>query len=664
MKNAAEAYKNAGLSANEYMETVTSFSASLIQSLGGDTEKAAEKSNLAITDMSDNANKMGTSMEAIQNAYNGFAKQNFTMLDNLKLGYGGTQAEMKRLIENAEKLDDSFKATRDENGDLTMSFGDIVDAVHIVQTDLGITGTTANEAATTISGSLGMMKSAWENVLTGVADDTQDFDTLIDNLVDSAVTFGDNIIPRVQTAIEGVGKLIEKLVPQVIDKLPDILSKTVPQLTKSATALLKSMGKAIANNADTLLSYVRDTLYNIGDKLADTSIMTDVVKDLIMTVVKRGRQILDMSQWIGVEIVRIIAEAIGSSESSSELLHWFAVMINDLADNAMMLLPTLLEMGFNIVMMLGQGIVDNVPWMVEEAIFFLEEFASYLADNAPIMASRLAEMVAKIAIMLTDPEAISNIVDVALSIITTLADSLIAVLPILVEAAPVIIENLVQAVMENFPKIVNAAGQLIKTLVNALLAELPQIIQSGKDIIDSLGTGMMLVLTTIDDACSSIGRTIKDRFNEAIESAKEWGKDLIDNFVGGLKEKWEKLKEGVTGIAQTVKDYLGFSEPDKGPLSNFHTFAPDMIDLFADGMKKSEGKLRNQLEDTASVIGNGFVSETPQNKAYGVASGGNIINITVTTGVISNDYDARRAGRMMSETLADMQVMENLSRGA
>lgn len=193
---ANNAYKSAGMSANAYMETITGFSASLLQSLGGDTAKAAEYGNQAVIDMSDNANKMGTSMESIQNAYQGFAKQNYTMLDNLKLGYGGTKEEMQRLLDDAEKIS-GIKY------DIS-NFGDITQAIHTIQTELGITGTTAKEAASTISGSTAMMKASWDNLVVGIADDNADFDTLISNFVESASTAMGNLIPRIEIALNGV----------------------------------------------------------------------------------------------------------------------------------------------------------------------------------------------------------------------------------------------------------------------------------------------------------------------------------------------------------------------------------------------------------------------------------------------------------------------------
>ena len=242
--------KTAGISANEYMETVTSFSASLLQSLGGDTQAAAEYADLAITDMSDNANKMGSSMESIQCAYQGFAKQNFTMLDNLKLGYGGTKTEMERLIEDAEKLDTTFQATRDTNGELTMSYADIVDAIHIVQTNMGITGTTAKEAATTIEGSVNSMKASWRNLITGLGNADADIGELVGNFTTSLETAFGNIVPVAERAISSMTEALPRLVGTLLPKLVAAINNLLPSLMNTVTDLINS----IANQLPTMVS--------------------------------------------------------------------------------------------------------------------------------------------------------------------------------------------------------------------------------------------------------------------------------------------------------------------------------------------------------------------------------------------------------------------------
>lgn len=278
VENAQEAFKTAGLSANDYMETVTNFSASLITSLKGDTKEAVNYADKAVRDMSDNANVFGTDISSIQDAYQGFAKQNYTMLDNLKLGYGGTKTEMERLIQDAENLDSSFKATRDENGNLAMSFSDIVDAIHIVQKEMKITGTTANEASTTIQGSVSSMQAAWHNLLIGLTDDSQDFGSLMGNLIETIVGVEDesgervggvinNIMPRVTQALEGLGTLIKEMIPELVGYIPEILSAVLPGLLESAGALVSAFLGELPNIIDVVAQELPGLLESLGGSI-------------------------------------------------------------------------------------------------------------------------------------------------------------------------------------------------------------------------------------------------------------------------------------------------------------------------------------------------------------------------------------------------------------
>lgn len=295
---AKDAYKNVGLSANDYMETSISFAAALVSSLGGDTNKAAEMANTAISDMSDNANKMGTNMQSIQDAYNGFAKQNYTMLDNLKIGYGGTQAEMKRLIKEAAAMTDTQKelgVTVDSN---SMSYANIVQAIHVVQANMGIMGTTSKEAATTIQGSTASMKSAWENLLTGIADPEQDFQALVDNLVDSVITAGNNIIPRIKeivpTLIDGLSELVTQLAPYV--------SGVIMELEPTIEEGLQALFGGLSSVASELQPIVADVFSFFGDAIisgltsaiesSDFSFLLDIFNN-VKTAIENIANIID-----------------------------------------------------------------------------------------------------------------------------------------------------------------------------------------------------------------------------------------------------------------------------------------------------------------------------------------------------------------------------------
>lgn len=297
MDNAANAYQTAGMSANEYMETVTSFSASLIASVGGDTAEAAKIADMAIQDMSDNANKMGTSMESIQNAYQGFAKQNYTMLDNLKLGYGGTEKEMQRLLEDAEKLSGVHYDISNLN--------DVYEAIHVVQTEMGITGTTAKEAQKTIEGSFNMMKASWQNLITGMSDPNADIDTLIDNFMTSIETFGKNVMPVIERALEGVAKLIEKLAPIIADKIPELVPKLVPPLINAATKIVAALVKALPSLIKILVQQIPSIMAQLGRAILSTA------PQILGAVIQIGAQILAFIPKLFFDLLGLIFKGVG-----------------------------------------------------------------------------------------------------------------------------------------------------------------------------------------------------------------------------------------------------------------------------------------------------------------------------------------------------------------
>lgn len=265
MKYADNAYKTSGLSANRYMEQVTSFSASLLQSLGGDTQKAAQYADQAVIDMSDNANKMGSSMQSIQDAYQGFAKQNYTMLDNLKLGYGGTKGEMERLIADANRV----KRANGEMADLSIdSFADVTEAIHIIQEEMGIAGATFDEAEGTISGSVNAMKAAWDNWVTGLGNDNADMKVLTDQLVETVITAAGNVIPRMGEILTSLGQTLKEQAPVVVDKLLDAISEHLPpgmaEVFNRAVDGAKEAISGIQGKIDPMLRTLKDLAPWVG----------------------------------------------------------------------------------------------------------------------------------------------------------------------------------------------------------------------------------------------------------------------------------------------------------------------------------------------------------------------------------------------------------------
>lgn len=326
---ANEAYKTAGLSANEYMETVTSFSASLLQSLGGDTAAAAQKADQAITDMSDNANKLGTDMTSIQNAYQGFAKQNYTMLDNLKLGYGGTKQEMERLLADAEKLSGV-------KYDIS-SYADIVDAIHVVQTEMGITGTTAKEAATTIQGSANAMKSAWSNLLTGMSNENLNLDTLVQNVIDSVNTFADNLIPRLQI-----------MLPRFVQGLTQLISDMIPYVAPALELLLPSLVEGVGG----LVSGIVQALP------AAVEAISAVVPMLVEQLTIMLPQVINS----GVEIIAALAAGIG--ENLPELIPAAVDAVIEVAEGLAANIDKIIIAAGQLIVGLAQGLINAIPQLV------------------------------------------------------------------------------------------------------------------------------------------------------------------------------------------------------------------------------------------------------------------------------------------------------------
>lgn len=428
--DASNAFRTAGMSMNDYMETSIQSAASLINALDGDQAKAADLMNMSITDMADNVNKMGTTMEAVQNAYRGFSRGNFTMLDNLALGFAGTKEGMQELLNKAEEISGvKFDIS---------SYADIVKAIHVVQDEMGITGTTAKEASETISGSLSSLKSAWSNLVTGFADPNANLGTLVNDVVNAATTALGNLMPAAESAIEGIAVAVDKIAPIIVERLPWLVETVLPPILNADTSLvnavvasLPEITKVLINQAPTII----DTLVNV---------------------------LVDMS-------------------------------------------PELVELGFALIVALIQGITKSLP-----------------------------ELMAK---------------------------------------APEIVKTIAKAIIDNAPQMLIATAQLIATFLVGMGEWMRPLVQKGKEVVN----------------------TIKDGFMQKVNDAKNWGKDLIQNFINGILGKLNALKDTVRKTAQTVKNFLGFSEPKEGPLSDFHTFAPDMMRLFAEGIRKNEDIITNQI---------------------------------------------------------------------
>lgn len=553
---ANNAYKTAGISANNYMNTITSFTASLLQGLGGDTKKAAEIGNQAVIDMSDNANKMGTSMEMIQNAYQGFAKQNYEMLDNLKLGYGGTKEEMQRLLEDASKLSGVEYSIG--------NFSDIIEAIHVVQTELGITGTTALEASTTIEGSFNSMKSTWQNMLTGIADDNADFDTLINNLVESASTFGDNILPRIEIAIKGIAQLVEQLLPPIMERLPQLITDILPDLLNAGVQLVGSLGNGIIEALPTLIDCgiqaIQTILQGITDNLPQiVSGAMQIMSSLIDGIV----QLLPMLLEVGLQL--LIALSQGIAENLPTLIPTIVDLVVSMCDTILENLPMLIDVALDIMLALVEGLMNSLPTLIEEVPRIINTFSSTIYDKLP------------------------DIIEIGIEIIGALIEGLIEAIPTLIENLPQIImaivnvftlmnwaslgKDLVTNIGSGIKSMFSSIGSTAKELGNTVVEAIKGIFSSGgnigRNLITAIKNGISGMLSSIVTTAKNIGTSVIEAFKNIFSDTtmSDIGKNLIKGIWSGISNMTGWIIEKIGGfsgsVVKAIKDYFDIHSPSR-----------------------------------------------------------------------------------------------------
>ena len=554
MKNAAEAYATAGLSANAYMEQITGFSASLVQSLEGDTVKAAEVGNRAIIDMSDNANKMGTDITMIQNAYQGFAKQNYTMLDNLKLGYGGTKTEMERLVADASKMtdiQDKLNVTVEEG---SLDFANIINAISVMQTSLGIAGTTADEAAKTIEGSTNAMKAAWENLLVGMADDTQDFDKLIDNFVSSVDIWSKNILPRVQIALNGVSKLIEKLLPQIAKKIPEIINDNLPNLIQAGVSIMDALIQGLDESLPTLLNTLDSSVSQLINGIAKAGpqlvkAVVQIVGSLIQTLVKNAGNIANAALQMFTALLEGLQEALPAI--IGEIPNLVSSIANAILDNV----DLILQAGLDLMLALADGIFEALPDLISKLPQIIEKMVDKLLSMVPQIVQCGIELLTSLVDAL--PQIINAIVEVLPEIIDSIISTLLDHLPEIIECGV----QLLVALIENLPQIIEtiivALPQIIQAIISALLDHLPEIIQCGVDLLVALIENLPLIIETIVAALPQIIQAILDGLGSALGSFWQVGYDLFMSFWNAMKGVAGDIQAWASEFAIGMKQLLG-----------------------------------------------------------------------------------------------------------
>ena len=573
---ADRAYQTAGMSANDYMSTVTSFSASLLQSLSGNTEEAAKVADMAIIDMADNANKMGTPMDMIQNAYQGFAKQNYTMLDNLKLGYGGTKTEMERLLADAQEL---TGVKYDIN-----NLNDVYQAIHVIQEEMGITGTTAKEASETLEGSMAAAKAAWDNFMNGSSD--------ADQLADAFATAADNIVDNLAEIVPRFAETLPALAGAIVSQIPDLAAAIVP---------------AVLSAGQSILEQARDAVLDF-----DFEGMAEMVVESITDFINGD----GLRSFLGC------------------LVDIFTGIVNGISS----MLPTLLPALVELIAYTVTTLIDQLPALLDCALQLIMGLADGILAALPVLIEALPEVISSIVQFLIS--AVPQIIDAGIELLMALVDALPVIIDALVDALPQIIEATVTALIAAAPQIVEAGIKLLGALVEAIpvivvelakavpdiitaiidvLAELPDLIgEVFAEIVTDLvewGTDMgSKAQKLISDLCTKVSNVLRNlpgqiwtHLVNAVTRVVQWGQQMLSNASTAMSNMLSKVNSIIqelpgkiwTHLVNAVNKVVAWGQQ---MVSNASTAASNMLSKVASTLQQLPGKVWDYLSQAAQKV--------------------------------------------------------------
>lgn len=573
---ADRAYQTAGMSANDYMSTVTSFSASLLQSLSGNTEEAAKVADMAIIDMADNANKMGTSMDMIQNAYQGFAKQNYTMLDNLKLGYGGTKTEMERLLADAQEL---TGVKYDIN-----NLNDVYQAIHVIQEEMGITGTTAKEASETLEGSMAAAKAAWDNFMNGSSD--------ADQLADAFATAADNIVNNLAEIVPRFAETLPALAGAIVSQIPDLAAAIVPAVLSAGQSILEQARDAVLDfdfegMAEMVVESITDFIN--GDGLR--SFLGCLVD--IFTGIVNG--ISSMLPTLLPALVELIAYTVTTLiDQLPALLDCALQLIMGLADGILAALPALIEALPEVISSIVQFLISAVPQIIDAGI----ELLGALVEAIPVIVVELAKAV---------PDIITAIIDVLAELPDLIGEVFAEIVTDLVEwgtdmgsKAQKLISDLctkVSNVLRNLP------GQIWTHLVNAVT----RVVQWGQQMLSNASTAMSNLLSKVNSIIQQLPGKIWTHLVNTVTKVVQWGQQMLSNASTAMSNMLSKVNSIIqelpgkiwTHLVNAVNKVVAWGQQ---MVSNASTAASNMLSKVASTLQQLPGKIWDYLSQAAQKV--------------------------------------------------------------
>ena len=614
---ANNAYKTAGMSANDYMSTVTSFSASLISSLGGDTEAAVKYADMAIIDMADNANKMGTDIGLIQNAYQGFAKQNYTMLDNLKLGYGGTKTEMERLLADAQAISGI-------EYDIS-SYADVVEAIHVIQESMGVAGATAAEAEHTIEGSMNSMKAAIDNLIVGFGNADADIEQLCNNVVDAFQDVLTNITPVIENIISALPTALNALISTIGELLPTLLDTVVDLFSQVLTTILTMLPELIPVVIEALLTIVNTLIENLP-------LLIDAAIQIVMSLVQVGEA-----------------------------------------------LPTLIPTAVQAVITIVQSLIDSLPMILDAALQLITGLAQGLLDAIPVLIEALPSIILAIVDFVIG--AIPQIIDAGIQLLTSLVSALPEIIVAIVEAIPQIIDGIITAVLGSIPQIIQAGidllvaliealpeiittivaaiPEIISGIVNAVINNIPQIVQAGISLLTSLIKNLPTIIATIVKAVPQIIKGIVNALSKGVSQMAQVGVNLVKGLWQGIQSLaswlWNKVSGWISSIWDGICDFFGIHSPSdemawigemlvEGLAGAINTSGKDAV-AAAEGMSQDINDVMQSLADDMTTAlptdfnVNGTVNRNDTVSGMGTGYGA---LITIQQMIVRSEEDIRK----------------------
>ncbi len=574
--SADRAYQTAGMSANDYMSTVTSFSASLLQSLGGNTEEAAKVADMAIIDMADNANKMGTSMDMIQNAYQGFAKQNYTMLDNLKLGYGGTKTEMERLLADAEKL---TGVKYDIN-----NLNDVYQAIHAVQEEMGITGTTAKEAASTLEGSMASAKAAWDNFMNGSGD--------ADQLADAFATAADNIVKNLAEIIPRFAETLPALGGAIIAQIPGLVAAIVPAVLSAGQSVLKQLQDAVldfdfAGTADKVVQMITGFIEGDGlGSLLDTlvTIFTGIVNGISSMLPSLLPALIELISYVVTSLL----------DQLPAILDCALELILGLAQGILAALPVLIEALPEVISSIVEFLISAVPQIIDAGI----ELLMALVDALPVIIDALVDAL---------PQIIKATVTALIAAAPQIAKAGIKLLGALIEAIPVIVVELAKAVPDIVAAIIDVLAEL-PGLIGEVFAEIvTDLVEWGQQMLSNASTAMSNMLSQVNSIIQELPGKIWTHLVNAVNKVIAWGQQMLSNASTAASNMLSKVNSIIqelpgkiwTHLVNAVNKVVAWGQQ---MVSNASTAASNMLSKVSSTLQQLPGKVWDYLSQAAQKV--------------------------------------------------------------